>query len=282
MSDLTSRQISTYWAFGGIFLFLAFLLIGFHLWIRFFVLSEQQNQITLEKTSVESLKVQQTGILKPELKELFQQYSDGIGAIETVFAARDEVFTGQMDEEDFQPVVILDYPRFFELLQKLLGNKSYANNFNISATGQLSFLVQTTSYLNAGRQMAALQFGLSEEVQQKKLASKENEDEDDSADAEDEEKVLEEDLPPPLLIGVQINSVTRNEVTGEQKDIPDLLKDSEATYDFIVVAQINPEYYVYELEQRQIAEETKEEEEEETKTKDDEAVEDEGEVKNNS
>ncbi|MDF2379301.1 MAG: hypothetical protein P1V18_03720 [Candidatus Gracilibacteria bacterium] len=234
--SLNSRQRTTYFVFSGIFLvfFLSFFI--FDTWLRWFHVPELAQRINIEELAVQSVKTQQTGVLKPELRDLFQRYSDGISAVDSLYLARDQVFSGEWDEEDFQPVMLLDYPDFLEKLRLLLGNKTFFNSLTVSSTGQVSFLIQTTSYLNAARQIDALRRGLSEENQR------------DVVDTEDTEDFEDAEEKPLLLTGFSVTSVGRNEISGEADDQPNILKRSDASYDFVVQAQINPAYYLYQYD----------------------------------
>ena len=238
-----NRQQISHWIFAGMFFLLSLVLVGFHIFLSWFELADLERQLETEKLALESLKVQQSGILQPEIRELFERYSDGVSAVDILFAARDEVFTGQLSEDDYQPVMLLDYPEFFQLLQKLLGKRSVLSNLSIDVTGRISFLVQTSSYTNAARQMAVFRDGLEQERQRSVLA-------------EEEEIPTEEGaVMPVLLTDLQISSVARNPITGKAEDVPEVLSQSDSSYDFIVQARINPEYYFFRREQELAAEE---------------------------
>lgn len=211
MNTPESRQQFSEWIFGAIFLGCALLLLGFHIWIRFFVFSDIQTKVQIEKTALESLKAEQGKLLTPELRDLFTQYSDGISALESVFAARDEVFTGSMDEDRYEPVVLLDYPFVFKELKKHLGKGTVLSSLTIDAFGKISFLASTLSFGDAARQIAALQFGFSQN--------------------------------PRLFTNVSVSSISRQQITGKQEDIPLVFRGMEATFNFIVQARINPEFF---------------------------------------
>lgn len=236
--SLSSRQRTTYFVFSGLFFLVILAFLVFDFWIRWFHLPDLQQKISVEEVAVQGLKTQQMGILKPEIRDLFQRYSDGITAVEGVMIARDEVFTGEWDEEDFQPLMLLDYLDFFERLRLMLGNKSFFNNLTISETGQVSFLIQTTSYLNAARQIDALRRGFSEENQR---SIDDTEVTSDPLDAEEK---------PLLFTNFSVTSVGKNEITGDAEDLPVLLRRTDASYDFVVQAQINPDYYLFLYDQQ--------------------------------
>lgn len=226
------RKHQTLWVFGSIFLSLSLVLLGFNSYLRFFSLAQIRENIDQEKKAIEKLQGEQEAYLKNELRELFSKYSDGVSAVTSVLAARDEVFSGELDDDTAEPVMILDYPDFFAKLQKLLGKKTVLSNLNIERAGQISFLVQTSSYLSAAQQITALRLGLAPEQQRRALAQAE----------EDEEM-------PELLVDVVVTSVGKNDITGAGEDIPEVLRSGAATFNFIVQAQINPEYYFYLAEQ---------------------------------
>lgn len=192
--------------FGSLFLVLSLLLLGFNGWLRFFSLAGIVDEIQLEKRTVKKLQEEQENYLKGGLRDLFSKYSDGVLAVSSVLAARDAVFSGELDSDSSEPVMILDYVEFFESLQKLLGKETVVSNLNINKAGQISFLAQTTSYLSAARQITALRI-------------------------------------PELLINVQVSGVGKNDITGSGEELPLTLQENSATYDFIVQAMINPEYF---------------------------------------
>ncbi|MDZ4216877.1 MAG: hypothetical protein U1C97_00990, partial [Candidatus Gracilibacteria bacterium] len=144
--SVSSRQQTSQWVLGGIIFFLGLLLLGFHLWLSFFVMAELNQQVQAEDLALQSLKTQQNGFLQPEIRNLFAQYSDGISAVESVFAAREEVFTGEMTEKKFEPVTILDVLDFFKNLQDHLGQQTIMEELSLDPSGRLSLLVRTTSY----------------------------------------------------------------------------------------------------------------------------------------
>lgn len=228
------------WIFAGCFITFSVLLLGFYGWLRFFPVSTLTQQIEDEKRALAGLQEEQNRFLEKDLRDLFTRYSDGIAATEVVLAARDEVFTGAIDDDTAEPVVILDYPDFLKLFRALLGKKSVISNLTMSKAGQLSFLVQTGSYALAGQQMAALKFGLSPARQQEVLAA--------------EEGVEEAETIPVLLRKIDITSVARREVTGQAEDVPAVLRGGEAIYSFIVQAEINPEYYFFMREREEESE----------------------------
>lgn len=225
------------WIFASLFIGFSVFLLGFYAWLRFFPISVLTQQIEDEKRTLTGLQEQQNQFLEKDLRDLFTRYSDGIAATEVVLAARDEVFTGAIDDDTAEPVVILDYPDFLKLFRALLGKKSVISNLTISKAGQLSFLVQTGSYALAGQQMAALKFGLSPARQQEVLV--------------DEGGLEHAETIPVLLRNIDITSVARREVTGQAEDVPAVLRDGEAIYSFIVQAEINPEYYFWQNEKRE-------------------------------
>jgi len=233
-----ARKNQTWWVFGSIFLSLSLVLIGFNSYLRFFSLAEIREGIDQEKKTIQKLQEEQENYLKNELRDLFSKYSDGVSALTSVLAARDAVFSGELDDDNSEPVMILDYLDFFEKLKKLLGKKMVVSNLSISRSGQLSFLVQTTSYLSAAQQITALRMGLAPEQQRRALAS-----------TEVAEKM------PELLVEVDVSSVGMSQITGTGEELPEVLRSSAATFTFVVQAQINPEYYFFLQEQQELEEE---------------------------
>lgn len=227
-----NRKHQTLWVFGSIFLGLSLVLIGFNSYLRFFSLAQIRENIAAEKKGIEKLQEEQEAYLKNELRDLFSKYSDGVGAVSVVLAARDEVFSGKLDDDTNEPVMILDYVDFLEKLKKVLGKKTVVSNLNIGRAGQLSFLVQTSSYLSAAQQITALRLGLTPEQQRRALA----------------QATVDEEMPE-LLVDVEVSSVGKNDITGAGEDVPVPLRDGASTFNFIVQAQINPEYYFYLAEQ---------------------------------
>lgn len=234
------RKHQTLWVFGSIFLGMSLLLLGFNSYLRFFSLAQIRESIDQEKKAIEKLLGEQEAYLKNELRDLFSKYSDGIGAVSSVLAARDEVFSGELEDDTAEPVMILDYADFLEKLKKVLGRKTVLSNLNIERSGQLSFLVQTTSYLSAAQQITALRLGLAPEQQRRALAQVD----------------ISEDMPE-LLVDVEVSSVGKNDLTGAAEELPEVLRSGASTFNFIVQAQINPEYYFFLAEQAAQAAEDK-------------------------
>lgn len=219
------RQNQELWIFGGVFLFLSLCLFGFHGWMKFFALQELKLSIAAEHKIVQELKGKQETFLKNELRDLFSRYSEGVSAVSSIMAARDDVFSGAVNDDTAEPVVILDVPDFLLQLQRLLGKQMVLSNLEISRTGQVSFLIETMSYLSSAKQISALRLGLASERKKKS-----------SADGDE--------LAPPLFIDMEVTSVGKNDVTGTASDIPEIFRQLPATYRFIVQAKLNPEYYV--------------------------------------
>lgn len=198
------------WVFGSICVFLALLLMGFFGYLRFFALASLDRQIQAEKRSLESAKAETAKILTPELRGLFEEYSEGISSVQALFAAREDVFTGSLDPERYEPVVFLDYPAFFTELQKLLGKKTLLRNLTIDPIGRVSFLVTTTNYFQAAKQMEALQQGFSD---------------------------------PPLLTAFEISNVGRKVLTGKAEEFPEFLRQESSVTQFLVEAKVNPSFF---------------------------------------
>ena len=209
-----SSQHRRDWIYGSLFCLIAVILIGLFCWLRFVELARLEADIHHEQLAVQELKTQQQQFFDDGLGDQLAQYSDSIQVIESLLYARDEVFTGLMSEGRFEPMVVLDLVAFFERIQQLLSNKVLVNSFSLSPTGRVNFLVKTTSYADAAQQMDALRFGL------------------------EEEGALSH-----LFINVLISSVTRSELRVRGEDLPALLQGKEASYDFTVQMDINPEYF---------------------------------------
>ena len=207
---LPESSKNTEWLFASICLFLAFLLIGFFGYLRFFSIASLDRHLQAEKKAMESAKAETVKILTPELRGLFEEYSDGLSSLQALFSAREDVFTGSLDPERFEPVMLLDFPAFFLELQKLLGKKTMLSNLTIDPIGRVSFLITTTSYFQAARQMEALE---------KRFAS------------------------TPLLTDFEISSVGRKAITGKALELPEFLRQESSLTQFLVEAKINPEYY---------------------------------------
>lgn len=207
------------WVFGSICLFLAILLIGFFVYLRFFEVAFLDRQMQAEKRALETAKADTAKLLTPELRGLFEEYSEGISSLQSLFAAREDVFTGSLDPERYEPVVFLDYPAFFIELQKLLGKKTLLSNLTIDPIGRVSFLVTTTNYFQAAKQMEALERGFSGSGKP------------------------DQDLVPPLLTDFEISSVGRKVLTGKAEELPEFLRQESSVTQFLVEAKINAEYY---------------------------------------
>jgi len=212
------------WIYGGVYLLLSLVLMGLYCWLRFGELAQLEVDIDREQLAVQNLKAEQQQYFDDGLGDQLSQYSDHIQAIESLLFARDEVFTGLMSEDRFEPVVMLDLVAFFEHLQELLSEQVLVNGFSLSPTGRVNFLVRSTSYAEAARQMDALRFGLTEEEQQ-----------------------------PQLFMEVVISGITRTPLSHSAEDLPDLLQGKEASFDFSVQMDVNPDYFAVLREQEQLS-----------------------------
>jgi len=199
-----------HWRDGSIFLIISFILLSFNIWIRWGEIAPLSSMIQKEKNAMANIVKKEEMLLDADLRKLFEEYSAGILSVEAIFSARDEVFSGSWDEKTYEPLLLLDYIDFFEKLKKLLSKHSVISNLSIDSTGKISFLIQSTSYLNAARQIAGLRLGFSE---------------------------------PHILADVVISSVSKNEIIGEAHELPEVLRKNDSIYEFIVQAKINPEYY---------------------------------------
>lgn len=229
------RQQRTEWFYGMVFFLLALLLLGFYAWLKYFDLASLSNKLDTERGAIAELKTQQNDLLDADLRLMLEQYSEQVKAVESVLVARDEVFTGSLSDDQFEPVVLLDIVQFIALLTDLLSRKVILSHFSLGPTGELSFLVQTTSFREAARQMEVLRMGFSGS-RQKQVVMKEVQEGDVGESAFGEEL-------PPLIINVVISSVVRSPLSGSLEEIPEVLRSGDSSYDFIVRMQINPQYF---------------------------------------
>lgn len=207
---------------SSVYLLLAFFLIGFFLYLKFVVVARLELSLSQEKKQVENIKADQGKMLSPELREAFERYSQGISGIESIAAAREEVFTGSLDEEKYEPLMLLPYVSFFQDFQKLLKKTSVISALSIDNVGKISFVVSTTSYSEAAAQLAALRDGF-----------------------QPSKKDLER---PPLLKNLLISSISKKDIVGKADEIPEVLRQQSSVYSFLVQGFINPEYYLSLLE----------------------------------
>jgi len=213
--SIEQRQRRHYLIFSGIFLLLFITLIGFNSYLRFGPVAEWSGKYSTDQLHLESLKKQQAMLMADGLKDLADRYSAGMGALESVFAARDAVFSGELDNVSLKPVVFLNSTDFFQSLQKLLRKNAVLSNLTIGNGGEIAFVMKTSSYQEAGRQIAALRFGIS----QKATASL-----------------------PPLLTDFNISSVSMTVNAGDE-NIPEVLRNEPFIASFAVQAKVNPEYF---------------------------------------
>lgn len=220
MNTADSRQSGSEWAFGVVFLLLALLLLGFNGWLRFFVLEQVNGKVAVQQHELDSAKAEQAKILSPQLRGLFERYSKGIGALQSVFQARDDIFSGSLDEKQYEPIVLLDYLATLDLIKKHLSKTVVMGGLSIDPVGKISFVIQAPSYQQAAVQMAALEFSFSGKDTGKKSDR------------------------PVFLSDFSVSSISRNPFTGKPEEIPLILRGLPASYNFIVQAKLNPEYFM--------------------------------------
>ena len=218
---MTSQQQKSV-ILSSVYLFLALLLIGFFLYLKFIVLARLEASVLQEKSQVESIKVDQGKMLSVELRETFERYSQGISGVESIRIAREEVFTGLLEEEKYEPVMLLPYLSFFQDFQKLLKKTSVISALSIDPVGKISFVVSTTSYTQAATQMAALRDGF--------------------------KPTKKESQRPALFQKLLISSISKKDLLGKADEIPEVLREQSSVYTFLVQGFINPEYYLSLLE----------------------------------
>jgi|CXWL01.1.fsa_nt_gi hypothetical protein len=218
---IDQRQRRSHLVFSGIFLSLSLALIGLNSFLRFGPVAEWSGKYTLDQQRLDALKKQQVGLMEDGLKDLADRYSAGMGAVQSVFAARDAVFSGELENLSLKPVVFLNSPDFFLSLQKLLRKSAVLSNLTIGNGGEIAFVMKTSSYQEAGRQIAALRFGIAAEKPSLKNPSL---------------------VIPPLLIDFNISSVAMT-VNAADENIPEILRAEPFIASFAVQARVNPEYF---------------------------------------
>lgn len=212
--SVEQRKRRHYLIFSGIFLLLTSVLVGFNCYLRFGPVAEWSEKVILDQQHLDDLKKQQNTLLQDGLKDLADRYFSGMGAVQSVFAARDAVFSGELDNVSLKPVVFLNSPDFFLSLQKLLRKNAVLSNLTIGNGGEIAFVMKTSSYQEAGRQIAALRFGV--------IGSK--------------------DEMPPLLTDFNISSVSMTVNAGDE-NIPEVLRSEPFIASFAVQANVNPDYF---------------------------------------
>jgi hypothetical protein len=203
-------------------LLLSIVLFSWHAWLSFVHIADWEEKVRIEEQGLADLQLQQDALMSAEVRQFLNQYSDSVVAIESVFAARDEFFSGEMTADRFEPVVILDLLSFFESLRERLSSRVLVNKISLSPTGELNFLVQSTSYRQAAQQLQVFQYGL-----------------------------LSDGLPQ-LFRELSVSSVSKTKLSlARQDELPDLLQGRDASFDFFVKMQISPEYFRALAEQTQ-------------------------------
>jgi hypothetical protein len=212
--DAEARQQRTNLIFAIIFLVFSALLMGINLFLRFGPVAEWSDKLTTEQSQIDDAKKKQTVLMQDGLKDLADRYSAGMGAVQSIFAARDAVFSGPLDNDALKPVMMLNSPQFFDYFQKLLSKKAVMSNLTIGNGGDVDFVVKTGSYLEAGRQIAALRFG----THQGKTSDS------------------------PLFNHFNISSVAIMANPGDDS-VPEILRSEPLIASFSVQAKINPDYF---------------------------------------
>ncbi|GEM_PF-4334752 len=136
-----------------LFFTLSAFLLALNVWLRFFALADLDRDLRRQQGAFESIRAQEAVMLKPEVKEVFERYSRGVSAVDAVLHARDEVFTGALDDDQAQPVAILPLVEFFAQLKGLLLKSTVISNLSIDHSGKIAFSVRTPGYEEAGKQM---------------------------------------------------------------------------------------------------------------------------------
>lgn len=189
--------------FTILFVLMSLPLLAFNARLRWVNIAELNEKLMAEEVLVEMLRDERESILNPDIKEAVLKLREGVYFADVLLSARDEVFSGTEDER----LVILDFLKFFEKFKELLAKKTVVSNLSVDPSGGVSFLLQTTSYYQAAKQMEVLKYGFGED--------------------------------PALFVGLQINSVGRRELVGMAEEFPQVLRDEPAVYSFIVQARLN-------------------------------------------
>lgn len=159
METLSRRSA---WIWTAIFVALTLLQWGWFLWFQFVPLGQAQDLKSRHQELVEELVSEQQSLLTSELKQLFEEASDGMRGLVSLFEARDVVFSGAIEDEHDEPVLLLDMSDFLGLFQDLLAKSSVISQLSLGPSGRLSFVIETGSYYQAAEQIQALRFGFTE------------------------------------------------------------------------------------------------------------------------
>jgi len=151
------------WIWTGIFIALILLQWGWFLWFQLVPLSQARTLRVRQQAAVEGLVSEQQSLLTPELQQLFEEASDGMRGLVSLFEARDLVFSGAIDDEHDEPVLLLDMSDFLGRFQDLLAQSSVISQLSLGPSGRLSFVIETGSYYQAAEQIEALRFGFDEQ-----------------------------------------------------------------------------------------------------------------------
>lgn len=196
---------------SALFLFFSLVHIGFFVSLKFMAISDLGEKILREKKSLEIVQAEETKLLSPELKSTFEKYSKGVLAIENIFAGRDQIFLGNLEEEDYDPVVILSYPDFFQDFQKMLEKHTVIESLSIDHQGKVSFLLESTSFGRVGAQIELLRRGLKK---------------------------------TPLFRNFEVSHIAARTLAGKRDEVPKVFESYAAVYGALIEARINPDFYL--------------------------------------
>ncbi len=212
MKTFSSDKILLFMSIASIIVSL--ILFSWHAWIRYVHIADWGEKVRIEEQALTDLQLDQEALMSDELRVFLREYGQVLSALDAVFLARDQVFSGQMTEDRFEPVLVLDLLPFFELLRARLSPQVVLNKVSLSPGGELGFLVQATSYRAAAQQLEVFQYGFSDE-----------------------------DFTQ-LFQDVSVSAVSQTKLSLAQLEtLPDVLKGLDASFDFLVKMQINPKYF---------------------------------------
>lgn len=195
--------------------FMSLFLFSWHAWFRFVVIEDWEEKVQVEEQALADFQLEQDAMMSVETRDFLDRYSDLVLVLESVLSARDMVFSGEMSADRFEPLVVLDLLEFFRLFRAHLSAEVLVQKLSLSSEGELSFLVQTTSYHEAARQSEVFRKGFKSES----------------------------DLPH-FFQDIEISSVTKSDFSlQEQEKLPDLFQGKTSHFDFVVQMQINPRYF---------------------------------------
>lgn len=186
----------------------------FYGWLVFVHVSTWDDKVAVEERALTQLQQERDALMTDELREFLQRYTQTVSDLEAVLALRDEVFTGDLSPDHFAPLMVLDIVQFLAQFRAHLSPEVVVNTLSLSPEGELTFLVQSTSYQHAAEQMRAFSH-----------------------------PVLDEHFPG-LFQSVSVSSVSRTALSlTDQEKLPALLQGRDASFDFFVKLQIDPAFY---------------------------------------